>query len=419
MSARRHYRVSILNQNGQGATKAGKVAITLAKSLLLLAPAVLLSLTSHGRKSNDHNQLLAPPPFLEVDLSRLGYRPEEEPPYQDQEVFKDPSVLYDDSATRLTFGSDNVLAIYLSHFKPMDPQRKERYRGMEGFFVSAKSGVLLSRRTWEIRKRHWVNNRWDTEARIFAVHKGFLVHAAGNLIRYSTGLVEQRRIALQGEGDNADWSVAAPPLGNTIHLQRIVDREATGEWLDSWSFSTNVKQSEVPGVSSASNVAVVARLASCYEIRAVGKPPEKICPNPCRFGSPLFLTETEILSEFYAGFQVLSTSGQELWGRQETDRAACGPQRAVLIANHKRSLDGSRFAISMEANRSATFDGTELPSGHFTLMVYDSATRSSVLRVAIQVPSKQVHQLDFDLSPSGDTFALMFNNALRIYKIPK
>jgi hypothetical protein len=377
---------------------------------------VLLLLLRSGSMVNADTQ--SPLPYLNIDLGKIGYHALPESAPRDEEIFSNPSLLYDDSITRLAFGPNRVLALYFSRPFSKSPATKTTTRNMEAFFINTDSGSLIMRKRWTTRHRRWLNDLWDTEARIFAVQDGFLVQANANLVRYSANLAELNRFALEHDATNTSWSVTIPPAGRTIHIQRILNqKDAQGSWLNADTLATVAEQQEFPGVSSASSDAVVGRLIQCYGLQVLGKPRKEVCPKPCEFGSPTFLSEKEILTVFFAGFQVLSVDGSPEWNIGPRDAKNCGPRRRILIGNHKRSLDGSRFAISIEAYERTSFDGIDLPQHQFTILVYDLATRRRVLRTTIARAPKHLNELDFDLSPNGDVLAVIFDNTLRVYKI--
>lgn len=339
-------------------------------------------------------------PFREIHFPDLGCKPV--PEYHDHgtDVPADLSTLNDDYKKRFEFIADHTIAIYCSHFP--DPKNPDS-RSMEAFFIDASSGSLISRKSWATRKRRWLNERWDTEARILPVHSGFLVHAGDSLILYSSDQQEKARLALD---ESHQWSAVVAPAGHTIHLQRINnDNTADGQWIASDDLAKLHSQTEVAGVTSASDNAVVHKLAHCIQMQPLDQLPRNLsCPGQSRLGLPLFLSESEVLSVYYNGFRVLSTKGEELWGRE----APPGKDRN-LIASHKRSLDGRLFAISL--NGPTVFDQVSIPSGKHSIIVYDRAKRTRVLSLPVSAE-------DFQLSPDGDILAVLHGDSIRLYKIP-
>src|SRR4029077_7511194 len=143
-----------------------------------------------------------------------------------------------------------------SHYQPQNPKDAPNGpRSMEAFFVSPRTGKLVSRKTWPTIQRRFLNERWDTQARIMAVQGGFLVHAANSLTLYSSNLEPKGKLTLE---DGPEFAITVAPLGRTFHRQSIqVDNQAEGEWFDSNTLVKLHSQHEMAGVTSASDQAVV------------------------------------------------------------------------------------------------------------------------------------------------------------------
>jgi hypothetical protein len=196
------------------------------------------------------------------------------------------------------------------------------------------------------------------------------------------------------------------PLGRTIHLQRIhPDNQFNGEWFDSDSLKKLRSQHEVAGITSASDQAVVDELAHCLRLQVVAEVARNLfCDNPSRLGLPLFLSESEILAVRYKGFTVSSTKGEMLWGHE-------GP---VMIGNHKRSLNGNRFAILMTGN-GGLFDQVKIPKKQDVIILYDRDSKSKIFQLTLE-RSAEVNT--FELSPDGSVLAILLGDTVRLYKIP-
>lgn len=348
-------------------------------------------------------------PFLEIRLHDLGYQPEPEYRYPGTGVPRDLSILNEDSKKRLAFVSDKVLAVYFSHL-PALPNNKGLATdslSMEAFFVDPNLGSLISRKTWATRKRKWLNERWDTQARILPVREGFLVHAGNSMILYSTDQQEKAKISLD---DQFLWAATVPPLGRTVHLQQIEDdNNAEGEWLASDTLHKIATQRESAGVTSASDNAVVTELAHCVQLQSVGESPRDLCcHDPCRLGLPEFLSSTEILNVYPNGFEILSDRAEMLWGREAAGR------NTRIIASHERSLDGSRFAIALTSDRNIVFDQVNVAKGQTTILIYDRSGRNRIFALPLGV----VEQLSFCISPNGSVLAVIIDDAIRLYNVP-
>jgi len=365
-----------------------------------------------GNGSQPSKTAVNTPPYLQIDLRDLGYRPQQEYHYPGSGIPRDLSVLFDDYNLRLTFIDEKTSAVYQSHYPAPSETNPVPSRSMEGFFVNTKSGALISRKTWSTSKRKWLNERWDTQARILAVEKGFVVHAGNSLALYSGDLSKRANLQLD---DHLSWAATVAPMGRTIHLEQI-DRErsdgmANGEWLDSSDLTKLWEQQELAGVVSSSDCATVDKLADCLQLQVVGESPRNLyCLEPCRRGLPEVLSENEVLAEYYEGFCVLAINGERLWGRETTK-----DKNRLIIENHKRSLDGNRFVISVRGEHHTVFDEIKVGNRHLEILVYDSATRSQIFQLDLGTP---VERIDFDLSPDGSVLAVLQGKVVRFYRIP-
>jgi len=347
-------------------------------------------------------------PVVEIHLRDLGYHPTPGYRYGGTGIPRDLSVLYDDDKKRLAFIDEKSLVVYISHFQPQSQKDGlPESRDMEALFVDTRSGALISRKTWPTIKRRWLNERWDTQARIMAVHGGFLVHAGNSLMLYSVDQKKKGELPLE---IGSRWAAVVPPLGRTIHLQRIDGDEAEGDWFASDTLTKLRSQHEIEGITSASDQAVVTKLAHCLQLQAVGESPRNLCcSDPCRLGLPEFLSEAEVLSVYRNGFSVLTTSGEKLWSQETPD----GKNR--FIESHTRSLNGNRFALSLRGDRHTVFDLVKVPNGELAIFVYDHSTRTQVFHLTLGRVAELVH---FALSPDGSTLALLVGETVRVYKIP-
>jgi hypothetical protein len=347
-------------------------------------------------------------PFLEIRLRDLGYQSTQERQYPGTGIPRDLSILNEDSKKRLAFINDRLIAIYFSHLPVTENERAADSRKMEALFVDVNSGSLVLRKAWTTRKRKWVNERWDTQARILPVHDGFMVHAGDQLILYSADQQEKAKFSLEA---TSSWAAVVAVLGHTVHLQRIAEGNAAeGRWLASDSLKQLDTQKEIAGITSASDHAVVTNLAHCVQLQAVRELPRDLCCyDPCRLGLPEFLSDNEILSAYPNGFTVLSDHGEKLWGRE----IAISGNR--IIANHVRSLDGSRFGVALSSDRNIVFDQVQVAKGHSAVLVYD---RSSRTRVFVLQLGSVAEPFNFAFSPNGNILAVLLGDTLRLYKVP-
>lgn len=346
-------------------------------------------------------------PSLEIDLRTLGWQPAQGFPYHGTGIPENLSVLNDDTKPRLAFVGERSLAIYQSRYHSSGTDSLPGSREMEAFFLETGLGRLINHLTWPTRARRWLNERWDTEARILAVDGGFLVHAANVLISYSKDMKDERHLALE---EGPLWSVTVPPEGHSFHVQRIQGSDASGRWLASGTFQElQGINNETPGVSSASDNAVVTQLSHCVQIQFVKQAPRNLCCGGCcRAGIPQFLTDGEIVLAHDDGFSVFAPDGQILWSLRSDCR-----KRNCLNVDVKTSLQSSRIAISFFGYRSASFDGIRVASGETHILVYDRSKQAQLMNV----PVGKTTDFDFALSPDGSTLAVLVGDVVRIYQI--
>lgn len=384
----------------------GSKFIGTKKLILLWTTLLMLSLACEAQDDRRSRRVsVSAAPSLEIHLGDLGYKGVREYKYPGNGISSDLSILNDDSKKRLTFIDEKTLVVYQSHYQTqVQKEGSPESRSLEAFFVNPQTGGLISRKTWPTVKRRWLNERWDTQARIMAVNGGYLVHASNLLALYSTGLELKRKIALE---DGPRWAVSVAPLGRTFHLQRIQDdNQAEGEWFDSDTLVKLRSQYEMAGVTSASDQAIVDKLAHCVQLQRVGETPRNLyCADASHLGLPLFLSDSEVLSVHGKGFALFSTDGEKLWGREVPD--------ARPVANHKRSLNGGRFGILIRGR--AAFDQVDVPKEQSAIFVYDRSTRA---RIFLLILGHGESVSDFDLCPNGSMLAVLVGETVRLYKLP-
>ena len=368
----------------------------------LLMLAVVAAGQSSTKKADTSSQ-----PFVEIHLRNLGYVPATDSRIKDNGIPRDLSLLNDDANLRLNFVGAETLVVYVSRFQSQPQQDVSREsRSMEAFFVDTASGALVAHKTWPTRKRRWLNDRWDTEARIIALGEGFLVHAGNKLTLYSADFKEKASLPLD---EGSIWAVTVTPTGRVFHLQRSSSDPAEGEWLSSDKLVRLGSQHEEPGITSASESAVVTALSHCAQLQAIGEPPRDLCcAEACRGRGPEFISEKEILLVCRNGFRLLSINGEELWKVEAAKNIGNG-----AIADRAVSLNGNRFAIALDGHRGATFDGVKVSNGQ-SVVVYDVPKRAPVFRAAIGQDA-----FPFVLSPDGGMLAVLIGETVRLYKIPQ
>src|SRR5215471_14070463 len=205
--------------------------------------ALLLALASiggsWGRKSEQRSARLT------IGLASIGYRPENGCGYKGNDVPSDLTSLNDDDKLRLSFLSGGLLAVYRSACHPglaTDRGSDSKVRIMEAWFLDPRDGKLVGTDTWSTIKRKWLNDRWDTQARIIPVESGFLVHV-GNTLEFYT-FNREKKVLLPLDPDSR-WAVKVVRPGREIHLQENLGDGAVGRWLIAETLKQEHRQSEV------------------------------------------------------------------------------------------------------------------------------------------------------------------------------
>lgn len=394
--------------------------------LISLALLVGSLLSSHASDSSQ-----TPPVKLRIDLPQMVSRSAKSVSHNDKDAFRDLTLQMQDGHRRLSFVSENVLAVYFNGPPEQNNAGTSTTYSMDVFFVNTDSGRVLEQRTWSTLKRQWFNDSYDTEGRILEVRNGFLVEASGKLELHSPDLKLVKTYELRGDASASTgmWSVVVVPGGDLIHIQPSEQTtqvrrgavsyltgagETESNWLRSDSFEQTGTLSYFGGIHSASHDSIVAKRAHCLDLEQAGRPTRHLtCSSPASTGLPAFLNDAEVLSVYYTGFSVLSTNGTELWSAGSSEP---GIHRALMIVNHKRSMSGSRFAISLTGyKRKAVFDS--VPVAHsplHTIIAYDERCRQRVFSVTPTISAVE----DFALSPEGRTLAILSGTTISVYSLP-
>jgi hypothetical protein len=167
------------------------------------------------------------------------------------------------------------------------------------------------------------------------------------------------------------------------------------------------ESAEMAGITSASDLAAVDKLAHCVQLQSVGESPQNVyCAEASHLGLPLFLTDSEILSVYYKGFDVRAVNGKKLWGREVI--------KGSILGDYRRSLPGNRFGIL--ARGPVVFDGVSVSSKRSVIVVYDRAGRTQIFHVILD---NKAWFADFDLSPDGSMLAVLQDDFIRLYTLPQ
>jgi len=389
-----------------------------------LAVAFLLGL---GWLAASTSKPLEPTPAVRIDLTALGYSEPTSAHSNNKTVFRDLTLLMQDEDRRLSFVGPNTLALYFNR----PPERSKdgnalRY-SMEVFFLNTETGKLVERRTWDTFKRQWFDDAYDTEARIMEVRSGFLVEAGAKLELHAPDLrlVRSYDLLLNAPGKTGMWSVKVAPGGDTIYVQPSEQTtqvrygavsyftgrgESEGTWFRTDSFEKIGSQTYLSGPDSVSHGAIVTSRSHCLDLQRVGEAPHHISCSTAPAGLPMFLNDDEILSVNNTSFSMLSTDGTKLWTAGVQDP---GVHRSFEIDSYKRSMDGSRFAISLTAyKKKAEFDGIPLVrSPLHTIVVYDTRCRQHLFSLTTGPPGA------FALSPEGQSLAILTKTIVSIYSL--
>jgi hypothetical protein len=381
-------------------------------------------------------QELTPAPERQIDLRALNFAPPKIPNYSNGEVFSDISLLFQDVHPHVEFVSGNEVAVYFSDV--VDERVTERYgqstahepaHHMEALFLDTDDGTLISHLMWRTRERRFFNTRYDTQARMMGVKGGFLVHANNTLALYSPDLQKKQEIQLDS---SSEYAAMVAPGGDVFFLEQgspgvatssgavsmVVNGDsehlpvAKGEWRSSDAFQKLRGMDLFPGsAESVSSDAFAGTWFKCIDLQQMGSPRSHLtCTDPYRYGQPMFVTDSELVLNYPGGFQVLSTSGDVLWERQISSA-----HMAYDVYDCVRSLDGSRFALSVLAYRKIEFENIKIPKRWFAVIVYDRSQRTKVFSVVLKSEKGPV----IAVSPAGDRLAILSGATLFLYKLSR
>jgi len=378
-------------------------------------------------------QTAIPVPERQIDLGAMNFAQPKIPNYSDSELFSDISLFFQDVHPHVEFVSESELVVYSSDVvdervmarNGQSPVPEPAHR-LQAFFVDADDGNLISHQVWQTRRRRFFNTKSDTQAQIMPVRNGFLLHANDTLALYSPDLHKKQEIQLD---PSSEYAALVAPGGDVFFLERsnpgvvvrsdsvstVVNAEyglltAHGEWHSSETFEKLRSRDLSPGAAqSVSSDSFAERWYQCVDLQRADSPQSHLCcVDPCRYGLAMFLDDRQIVMQVRSGFQVLSTSGELLWRREDPNWNNFG------VDDDARSLDGSQFAMLLFANRKIKFDDTEIPKRWFAVLVYDRAQRTKVFSVVWKSEGVRA----FALSPEGHRLAVLRGTNLLLYRIP-
>jgi hypothetical protein len=379
-------------------------------------------------------QTAIPVPERQIDLRAMNFAQPKIPNYSNSELFSDISLFFQDVHPHVEFVSESELVVYSSDVvdervaarKGQLPS-PEPAHSMQAFFVDADDGNLISHQVWQTRRRRFFNTKSDTQAQIMPVRDGFLLHANDTLALYSADLHKKQEIQLD---PSSEYAALVAPGGDVFFLERsnpgvivrsgsvsaVVNAEsglltAHGEWRSSETFEKLRSRDLYPGAAqSVSSDSFAERWYQCVDLQRADSPQSHLCcGNPCSYGLAMYLDDREIVMLIRSGFQVLSTSGEVLWRREDPN------WNNFEFYDDARSLDGSQFAMLLFAYRKIKFDDTQMPKRWFAVLVYDRGQRTKVSSVVL----KSENAPAFALSPEGHRLAVLSGTSLLLYRIPE
>jgi hypothetical protein len=377
-------------------------------------------------------QTAIPLPERQIDLSALNFVQPKNPNYKNSEIFSNLSLLFQDVHAHVEFIDDKELVVYFSEVvderlkaqNGQPPPSPPAHR-MEALFLDLETGNLISHEVWQTRERRFFNTRYDTQAQIMPVRAGFLVHAGDTLTLYAPDLTKKREMQLNLL---YEYAATVAPGGDVFFLQEdnpgtpirsgvvsmvMGDNVAHGDWRSSETLQKLRGRDLFPGAAeSVSTNAFAGKWYSCIDIQGADSTQSHLCcDDPCRYGSPVFLDDRQVVSSFRGGFRVLSTQGEVLWAREDPDWKT---YKDGDVWDKARSLDGSRFAELRIAYRKLKFDDTQIPKQGFGVLVYDRSRRTKVFSVVFKPELAPT----IALSPTGDLLAILSGTTLLLYRIP-
>ncbi len=375
-------------------------------------------------------------PVLQVDIRQFGYEVPKRIYSKGNQLSEEDvrGAFGDFQLPSLDFTDKTTLAVYFERY-----DTEARHLVLRLLLVDVRTGALRWQQEWPTKPLRWFRGPEDTQSSVLPVHQGqFLVHVNNTLKLYSPDfkLVLERELPvnvrdeaktlhpaggtgvafLTAAGDT--WAANVAPGGHVVVLTHIEGKKTTTEWVtvDDLKEVQSLTDTNSFFSESASERAVTAFYDKAVQIRTAEKEVRVLCDRTsCPAGSPLFLTNDEVLVEKHGdtqGFSVLSTHGDMLWSRE--GRFSCNG-----LLGGRRSLDGRRFALLFDiCGRRAQFDGVKLPRGGEAILVYDRESRSIVFinrTPRIRFSGGGWH---YALSPDGSYLAVRDETKVLIYAIP-
>jgi hypothetical protein len=367
-----------------------------------------------------HSQKPMPPPqrvpAVAIDLVKIGWTP---PPIESNRAFlKDftlAKLLSVDISTRVLFLTEDVVVAY--HSIQIGNDWRTAARVMEAFFISSRDGTLLSTHRWPTRRRSYMDDRFDSEARLIPLNRGrFLVQANGIIAVYNQNveLLKQRNLEPFSASDV--WAAQPSPRGEGIVLRRASQSGPVAYyWLAADTLETTSHVSRPNGHSSD---AAVADAHALYERTQDGllmvdlsEHQTLICHDPlCRENGLL-----EALSAHYLGWSarrgigVIDPVRGLVWSRSVQPK----DHESFQFGNMKTALSGTRFGLWLASDRKASFDAVQIKG--INIMIYDVADLNRRPWALRMKPTQSTW--DFALSPRGAKLAVFDGSHLQIYSL--
>ena len=345
-------------------------------------------------------------PDIVIDLARFGWTP---PHFEsNRDFFKDFSLakmFAVDGNTNVIYLAEELVVAYHSKQDGKDWRSPRR---MEVFFINTKDGSLLATKNWLTRPRTSIDERYDSEARIIALHDGhFLVFANGVLMLYNAKLELLKQQELRPYTQNDIWSMQAVPGGRAVFLQHAsTSGQVTYLWLSSDTLEVQYQMSgcrvdDSVGSVSAAQEAVFIRSRSgirkCDRDQHLSTVSNILLDRGA--GDIRMLSSQYLGVSADSGIGVIDVDHGVVWVKATNRKYR---RNYFMFGEMRPAMSGTRFAVWVAAYHKALFDDVEIKADP-TILVYDIANPKSPISILFKPVSGE---WDFSFSPKGEKLAI-------------
>ncbi|HZQ22699.1 MAG TPA: hypothetical protein VFA89_07850 [Terriglobales bacterium] len=318
--------------------------------------------------------------------------------------------LHHDDAVGVSFLDDDLLIVHqlegtgrLSSRADIDASSS--YRLHVSFFEVA-SGKVSFTRDWATRAHG---------SSIQATKGGMVVRTGPEIKFYTKSLTELQHIALPEGGASI---ISVSPTGKTVMINQYDGKESYFEIRDGDGFQIRTSWSETPPLRhlySISDAAIVAADPDQKQVIAsdFSSGRWRILKGNFKPGCvywPIFVGEKVAASEICGKLVLFSTAGQTIMESRPEKHESEGEKIEA-------ARDGTIVAVSLTRRKGGGVFDTNVRRVSDQIIVYDLSSTSRVLTLDLApVPKIEYH---FALSPDGSKLAVVTDNQVSVYSVPK